>query len=60
MRCLVLHKARVNELSIDAAEEYIGSCSDDGIVYVVGLCGDFTLKHDHGKPVKVGRNAQNF
>ena len=50
----------MNELSIDAAEEYIGSCSDDGIVYVVGLCGDFTLKHDHGKPVKVGRNAQNF
>jgi len=53
VRCLVLHKARVNELSIDAAEEYIASCSDDGSVYVMGLCGDLCLKHEHGKPIKV-------
>ncbi|KAF5836123.1 hypothetical protein DUNSADRAFT_6376 [Dunaliella salina] len=46
------NQARVNELSIDAAEEYVASCSDDGSVFVMGLCGDLSLKHEHFKPVK--------
>lgn len=48
----------MNELSIDGAEEYVGSCSEDGLVSVVGLCGDTgSFRYEHSAPVKVRGHA---
>ncbi|KAJ7513739.1 hypothetical protein O6H91_23G012400 [Diphasiastrum complanatum] len=46
------HTATVNELSFDAAGEYIGSCSDDGSVVINSLYTDEKEKFEYHRPMK--------
>ncbi|KAI9306269.1 hypothetical protein BJ944DRAFT_160178 [Cunninghamella echinulata] len=46
------HKATVNDLSIDASDEYIASASDDGKVYIYALYTSEIQHFDYRRPVK--------
>lgn len=52
VREFTAHSATVNELSFDAAGEYIGSCSDDGSVVVNSLYTDEKERFDYHRPMK--------
>eukprot|EP01117_Protostelium_nocturnum_P020637 TRINITY_DN938_c0_g2_i1.p1 TRINITY_DN938_c0_g2~~TRINITY_DN938_c0_g2_i1.p1 ORF type:complete len:911 (-),score=318.10 TRINITY_DN938_c0_g2_i1:20-2752(-) len=45
------HSTTINELSVDAAGEYIASCSDDGRVVINSLYGTETIEYEHHRPV---------
>lgn len=46
------HSATVNDLSFDSEGEYIGSCSDDGLVVINGLFTDECFKFVYHRPMK--------
>ncbi|KAI8088964.1 uncharacterized protein BX664DRAFT_263200 [Halteromyces radiatus] len=46
------HTATVNDISIDASEEYIASASDDGKVYIYALYTPEIQHFDYRRPVK--------
>ncbi|QDZ18206.1 vacuolar protein sorting-associated protein 41 [Chloropicon primus] len=46
------HTATVNEICTDEHCEYLGSCSDDGTVVIVGLYSDEKFKQEYRRPVK--------
>ncbi|ORX62542.1 vacuolar protein sorting-associated protein 41 [Hesseltinella vesiculosa] len=46
------HKATVNDISIDASDEYIASASDDGKIFIYGLYTDDIQHFDYRRPVK--------
>lgn len=45
------HTARVNDISVDEAKEFIASCSDDGKVVIQGLYADEKHEYEHSRPV---------
>ncbi|CAO3637448.1 unnamed protein product [Cunninghamella blakesleeana] len=46
------HNATVNDISIDASEEFIASASDDGKVYIYSLYTSEIQHFDYRRPVK--------
>ena len=54
------HECTVNDLSIDAREEYVASCGDDGVVNIFGICDEYFDCARFDRPIKCVELEPNF